>query len=347
MTLEFAGRTVVGDFVLAVKLSCTGGEPTVLIGANGSGKSSLLRTIAGLNFLADGSLELGESIYDDTRVVLPPERRSVGMVFQNHRLFDHLSVADNIGFGLRSRGVKKSARNATVGRLVDAFELSDLADRSPRTLSGGQRARVALARAIAPNPEVLLLDEPFAAIDVESHGELRKAISELIDPTAIVIFVTHDPVEARILATQLVVLEKGKIVQSGSPAEVAASPTSSFAAELLGTNLLAGTSDGTLVKLASGATLISASPANGQVHLTFPPTALTLHRTRPSGSARNVWEADVTEIIDQGDRLRIVLGGPLDATAVITPGAEAELELRPGTSCWASLKATEITVVTA
>lgn len=345
MTLRFAGRTRVGDFELSADLTANEGEPTVLVGANGSGKSTLLRTIAGLHYLSEGSLSVGESIYDDTRSVLPSERRSVGMVFQNHRLFDHMSVADNVSFGLSARGRKKPEDLALVNRLVDAFDLGALADRSPATLSGGQRARVALARALAPSPDVLLLDEPFAAVDLESHGELRKAFAELVEPATIVIFVTHDPVEARILATQLLVLDHGEITQRGSPAEVAASPASSFVAELLGTNLVAGTAKGTSVRLASGATLISATPAVGAVHMTFPPTALTLHQVRPSGSARNVWEATVAEIIDQGDRLRVVLSGPVGATAVITPSAAAELGLEPGTKCWASLKATEIAVV--
>lgn len=347
--LQLHGRARVGDFDLDIAIEAEPGQRTTLIGPNGSGKSTVLRLIAGLETLRSGSLVVDSHHLDagDGTEPRSPQDRSVGMVFQDHRLFDHLDVATNVGFALEAKGVSSAQRRTVVAELLDAFDLASLANREPANLSGGQRARVALARAVAPKPQLLLLDEPFGAVDVETRSRLQQALLDNTPPDTITMMVTHDPVEARLLSDQMVVMEGGQTVQRGSPSDVAASPSTSFAADLLGTNLITGTSIGTEVTLASGATVVTATPADGSVHLTFSPSAITLHRDKPAGSARNVWPAEVANLVDLGGRIRVELAGPVTSAALVTPSAVADLDLAPGTSCWASLKATEIAVLPA
>ncbi len=351
-TLSLKGRIERENFGIDVELESSRGQTTALIGPNGSGKSTILRAIAGLESLTSGQLMIDGQPYDAPGVHVAPPKRSVGVVFQDLRLFDHLSVKDNVGFGLDARGVSGPAKTRNVGRMLDLFELGPLADRRPPTLSGGQQARVAFARAAAIEPAVLLLDEPFGAIDVETRQALRAPFAEVAATTAVVL-VTHDQVEARVLADQLVVLDSTSsgpattsiVAQAGSPDAVAARPQTSFAAELLGTNLLTGTADDTVVTLASGATLTTAKPASGVVHLTFSPTAVSLHRTKPEGaSARNLWSAEVGELNDRSGPVLVRLVGDIPVAAMVTPAAVADLGLAPGKVVWASVKATEITV---
>ncbi len=348
MSLHLHGSTTAGTaeaFAIDVAISAMPGQPVALIGPNGSGKSTVLRLIAGLLQLRSGSLTVNNQVWDDGRTSWQPERRSVGMVFQDFRLFDHLTVARNISFPLEARGETSAARGKAIQPLLEAFDLTALAERRPSTLSGGQQARVALARAMVSQPDVLLLDEAFGAVDVETRSSLHRALLDHLTPQTVTIMVTHDPIEARVLAQQLVVLDAGRTIQAGTPAEVAASPGSSFAADLLGTNLVAGAATGTEVHLATGAVLITATPASGPVHLSFQPSAITLHRVQPQGSARNVWPASIGSLTDLGGRIRVHLLGDVNASALVTPGAVTDLRLAPGTQCWASLKATEITVL--
>ncbi len=360
MSLELSGLCTVGatasdtadPFTLDINLTANAGERATLIGPNGSGKSSVLRLIAGLEALRRGELTVAGRAYDSTgpgepskRFFLPPRERSVSLVFQDHRLFDHLSVEQNVAFGLEARGTTRAEIKRVTTHLLDAFDLGALSGRNPTSLSGGQRARVALARALAPSPAILLLDEPFAAVDVETRAHLQQALIDNTPPETATVMVTHDPIEARVLSHQLVVLDDGNVTQHGTPDQVASSPTTSFAADLLGTNLIAGSAHGTEVTLATGAKLITATSASGPVHLTFSPSAITLHQTKPQGSARNVWPAEIADFTDLGGRVRVALRGPVESAAMVTPGAVADLGLTRGTNCWASLKATEITVV--
>ncbi len=347
MSLHLSGTCQVGDFTLDIELAAEPGQRTTLIGPNGSGKSTVLRLIAGLLGLNTGALTVHGTRYDSGGSAPPvaPQGRSVGMVFQDHRLFDKLTVARNVGFALEAQGIATADRRATVSGLLDAFDLTMLADRTPTHLSGGQRARVALARALAARPKVLLLDEPFGAVDVETRSQLQRALIDHTPDETVTVMVTHDPVEVRVLSHQLVVMQDGAVAQSGTPDDVAASPATSFAADLLGTNLISGTALGTEVTLATGAQLITATTADGAVHLTFSPSAITLHRNKPQGSARNVWPAQVGDLVDLGGRVRVELAGPVESAALVTPGAVADLGLAAGTHCWASLKATEITVL--
>jgi iron(III) transport system ATP-binding protein len=213
-----------------ISFECKAGEVTCLIGHSGCGKTTLLRLMAGLLPLQSGEIALNGSIIASASLMVPPELRSVGMVFQEGALFPHMSVIDNVAFGLRGNGAKERAREwlARVG-------LSDYADRYPDSLSGGQRQRVALARAMAPEPAVLLFDEPYANLDVPLRRTLRKDARQIIRETgAVGVFVTHDPDEVLAMGDNVVVLDQGVMVESGTPQTLYEAPTSRYTAELFG-----------------------------------------------------------------------------------------------------------------
>jgi molybdate transport system ATP-binding protein len=266
-------------------------------------------------------------------------------VFQDHRLFPHLRVVDNVAFGLRARGVgPREARTAATNWLT-RLGLGDLARRHPRQLSGGQAQRVALARALASAPDALLLDEPLAALDVQTRaevqGELREHLRHFAGPT---VLVTHDPIEALLLAQRIVVLERGRIVQSGAPAEITARPLTPYVAKLVGMNLYVGSASGDEVAVDAGGRLVAADPPPGRVLAALRPSAITVHTEEPHGtSARNVWPATVASLAPLGDRIRVNASGQLPATVDVTAAAVAELGLAPGRRVWLSAKATDVT----
>ena len=213
-----------------ISFECKAGEVTCLIGHSGCGKTTLLRLMAGLLPLQSGEIALNGSTVASPAVMVPPELRSVGMVFQEGALFPHMSVIDNVAFGLRENGAKERAHEwlARVG-------LSDCAERYPDSLSGGQRQRVALARAMAPEPAVLLFDEPYANLDVPLRRTLRKDARQIIRETgAVGVFVTHDPDEVLAMGDNVVVLDQGVMVESGTPQTLYEAPKSRYTAELFG-----------------------------------------------------------------------------------------------------------------
>ena len=213
-----------------ISFECKAGEVTCLIGHSGCGKTTLLRLMAGLLPLQSGEIALNGSTLASPLVMVPPELRSVGMVFQEGALFPHMSVIDNVAFGLRENGAKERAHEwlARVG-------LSDCAERYPDSLSGGQRQRVALARAMAPEPAVLLFDEPYANLDVPLRRTLRKDARQIIRETgAVGVFVTHDPDEVLAMGDNVVVLDQGVMVESGTPQTLYEAPKSRYTAELFG-----------------------------------------------------------------------------------------------------------------
>jgi molybdate transport system ATP-binding protein len=330
-----------GRFTLDVEFAVADGEVLGVLGPNGAGKTSALRALAGLEPLADGHVTLdGEDL---TR--RPPEDRYVGVVFQDYLLFPHLSALDNVAYGLRAGGMGKAAARRDAAGWLAQVGLSDHAGHRPRQLSGGQAQRVALARALAARPRLLLLDEPLAALDAGTRlvlrSDLRRHLTSYGGPT---VLVTHDAVEAMVLTDHLVVLEGGRIVQSGRPAEVARRPRTDYVARLLGLNLYRGTARGTAVTLADGE-LTLAEPASGPVHVALRPSAVALHRTRPEhGSPRNVWAGRVAGVEAVGDRVRVAVGGRPDVLADVTPDAVADLDLAAGAEIWVSVKATELTV---
>jgi molybdate transport system ATP-binding protein len=292
----------------------------------------------------------------------------VGLVFQGYRLFPHLSVRDNVAFGPRSTGQSRRSARVAAERWLETLHLRELASRRPGELSGGQAQRVALARALATDPALLLLDEPLAALDARTRLEVRATLREhLREFAGPVVVVTHDPLEAMVMADRLLVLEAGRVVQQGRPADVARRPATDYVARLVGLNLYAGSvvGDGVgeprlHVRLQSGGRLYAASlPTSGpdpdadadaaadgaRVLVAVRPSAVSVHLERPgAGSPRTVWRGGVAGMEPSGDRVRVQVRAEPDVLVDVTPAAVAELALRPGLDVWVSVKATELDV---
>ncbi len=334
-----------GTFVLEVGLDVAPGTVTALLGPNGAGKSTALRALAGLVPLTTGSIDLRGRVVDDPaagRFVATEERR-VGMVFQDYLLFPHLSLLDNVAFGLRARGTGRRAARAAAHGWLEQVGLAHLGLSRPGAVSGGQAQRVALARALATGPDVLLLDEPLAALDAGTRLTIRSDLRHhLLGYDGCTVLVTHDPLDAMVLADDLVVVEDGRVVQRGTPADVARAPRTEYVARLVGLNLYRGRSDGTVVRLDDGGEVATADRRDGAVFVAFPPSAVTLHRERPDGSARNVWPGRVVGMEHHGDTVRVRLGSRPPVLADVTAAAVADLALGPEVEVWAAVKATEI-----
>ena len=347
MTVVFDGRIVRPGWTLRVDGLEIDEGVTAVVGANGTGKTTLGRAVAGLDRLEQGRLIIAGTVADDPAagVFVPAHRRRVGMVFQDHRLFGHLSVIDNVAFGLRRAGTDRADARRQAAALLERVGVDCSAwQRRPATLSGGQRQRVAVARALAPEPDVLIVDEPLASVDSSGRAQLRAMLGE--SPARHVILITHDPVDVATLARRMVVLDAGAVASRGSVAEVTTSPGCEWAASFLGANVVSGRAEGTSVTTEGGLVLTVAEEATGSVYVTFPAHAVTLHPDRPAGSARNAWQAELQRVDVDGERARVHLGGPLEVRADVTRRSADELGLQPGLTVWASLKATEMTVVT-
>ncbi|MEU2102118.1 ABC transporter ATP-binding protein [Nocardia sp. NPDC019255] len=343
MSLAADLRIVRGQFALELPLVAAPGEVIALLGPNGAGKTTALRALAGLIALTGGHIRLDGTTWDaPPAAFVPAERRRVGVVFQDYLLFGHLSALENVAFGLRARGCGRTAARARAGEWLERVGLADYAHRKPRALSGGQAQRVALARALATEPQLLLLDEPLAALDAGTKLQVRSDLAHhLRDYPGHTVLVTHDPLDAMVLADRLVILEDGAIVQQGPPAQVAARPRSDYVATLMGLNLYRGTARGTTVDLDGGGVITIAEPAHGRVHVAFSPNAVGLHPEQPVGSPRNSWPVTITGIEQHAHVTRIRLDGVPPVLADITPATVAELRLRPGQRLWAAVKATE------
>jgi molybdate transport system ATP-binding protein len=345
LTAEVTVR--LGTLDLDVSMQAAPGEIVALLGPNGAGKSTFLRAVAGLVPLNRGRIELDEIALEDVArgIHLPPERRPIGVVFQDYLLFPHLTALENVAFGPRARGLAAREARGRAGSWLDRLGVGELADARPRALSGGQAQRVALARALATDPRLLLLDEPLAALDASARGAVRRDLKRhLASFSGIRIVITHDPLEAVALGDRLVILEGGRIVQTGSPAEVTQRPRSRYVADLVGVNLLRGTAAAGQVALSGGASLQSADGIEGEVFAVIHPRAVALHRARPEGSPRNVWRGRASALDFQGDRVRVGVDGEMPIVAEVTPAAVRELDLAEGGDVWVSVKATEITV---
>jgi molybdate transport system ATP-binding protein len=347
MTLHARVRTQLGSLRLECDVVVEADITVAVLGPNGAGKTTLLRVIAGLVPITDGRIEVGGSVFDDTAsgVSLTPEARGVGFVFQDHGLFPHLSVLDNVAFGLRARGVDRRTANARAGEWLERVDLAAYASSRPSALSGGQSQRAALARVLVTDPQMLLLDEPLAAVDASARLELRRALREHLSTfSGVRLLVTHDPLEAASLAERVVILEDGRITQEGPFAEVTARPRSAWIARMAGLNLLRGTvSAGTLV-LDEGSSLTVATDIAGPALATIHPRAVALYRQAPEGSPRNVVQCRVAGVDPEGDRWRVRLDGAVPLVAEVTPAAAAELRLAEGGDVFAVVKATEVDV---
>jgi molybdate transport system ATP-binding protein len=353
-----SGTVQRGTFTLEADLVAAPGQVLAVLGPNGAGKTTLLRALSGLDALTTGSIHLGALTFDDaaTDTFVPTERRPVGLVFQDYRLFPHLDVRDNVAYAHRVQGASRRQARAAADTWLERLDLSLLAGRRPHQISGGQAQRVALARALAANPRLLLLDEPLSALDARTRLDVRTQLRSHIDQfTGPVLIITHDPLEAMIMADHLMVIENGRVVQQGSPAQVARQPATQYVARLVGLNLYTGTLDLTTrnVHLEDGGTfnvtlgddcLSAAGAACSQqrVLIGLRPSAISIHTTRPTHtSPRNIWKGMVISLEQLTDRVRVQIDATPPALVDISAAAVADLALRPGAGVWLSAKATE------
>lgn len=346
MSLDATVRVTLGTLDLRVDLHVDDGEVVAVLGPNGAGKTTLLRALAGLVALDDGRIALDAAVLDDVAsgVFVPPERRPIGVVFQDYLLFPHLTALDNVAFGLRCRGLSTDNARAEARQWLDRVGLTEHDEAKPGQLSGGQAQRVALARALAIQPRLLLLDEPLSALDIRTRAELRRDLRRHLESfQGVRLLVTHDPIEALALADRLVILEQGHVVQEGTPATATEQPRSQYVADLVGVNLLRGFARDGRVDLRGGGSLTVPHAEGGEVFAVIHPRAVALHRQAPEGTPRNVWRGNVERLDREGDRVRVRVSGTPAIVAEITAAAVSALRLDAGGEVWVSVKATEIT----
>ena len=305
-----------------VALEIAAGETVVLLGPSGCGKTTLLRIIAGLETPDSG----GRVLFNETDVTrVPVERRNVGMVFQSYALFPNMNVADNIGYGLKIRGIREAERKARIAELVALTGIEGLEHRRVDQLSGGQRQRVALARAVAVRPSVLLLDEPLTALDAALRERLRGELNRLLRALGITtIYVTHDQAEAMALGDRIVVMRKGAIAQVGTPRDIYFAPASRFVAEFVGAaNIVEAVCKGGALMLPGGQLPLANGACNGPTFAVIRPEAIKL--TSAEGAAlRGLVEA----VSFVGDRQRASISGAADKPILVD--VPNSMMLRPG-----------------
>lgn len=337
---------------LDVDFTVDDGSVLAVLGPNGAGKSTVLQIISGLIGPDAGRVQLGARTLTDTQTgtFVAPHARGVALLSQQPLLFPHMSVARNVAYGPRCAGVPRSTARAAAQHWLTAVGAADLADRRPTQLSGGQAQRVALARALATDPELLLLDEPMAALDVTAAPALRRLLRTVLrEQRRTAVVVTHDVIDALAIADTAVVIDAGRIVESGPVRRVLTTPRSDFAARLAGLNLISGTVTAPGILETSWNTSLS---GRGEVDLgaaavaVFAPSAVAVHLDRPHGSPRNVFAVTVETMDVQGSVVRIRGGELPDGTAGpaadVTPAAVADLELHPGKAVYFAVKAQEI-----
>lgn len=340
-----------GEFALSAELVAAPGEVLAVLGPNGAGKSTLLSVLSGLVVPDRGRVELGARAWLDTErdVRVPTHRRGVGLLAQDALLFPHLTAVDNVAFGPRAGGARKSAARASAERWLSEVDARDLAGRKPAQLSGGQAQRVALARALAAAPELLLLDEPLSALDIDAAPAMRALLHRVLrEQNRPTVLVTHDVLDAVVLADRVLVLSEGRVVEEGPTREVLARPTAAFTARIAGLNLVTGTAEGGEVRC--GRNMITGRGAEpvGDAEpaaAVFAPSAVAVHRTCPQGSPRNAVPVRLTGLEPRGDvvRLRAEFEG-FALAADVTPAAVADLGLDVDERVWFVVKATEVAI---
>ncbi|MCL6537384.1 MAG: ABC transporter ATP-binding protein [Acidothermus sp.] len=335
-----------GDFVVDAHLQVDGGEVVAVLGPNGAGKSTLLQAIAGLQRIERGRLRVDGHVLDDGGLrFVDPARRPVGYVPQDYVLFPSMSVLDNVAFPLRASGVPKARARRHASELLSRFDLADLARRRPGDLSGGQAQRVAVLRALARGPRILLLDEPFAALDAATRMSTRTQLRAMVAAfDGATVLVTHDPIDAFVLASEIVILEKGTVVQRGTLKDVAAHPRSEYVARLCGLSLFTATSDGNHVVLDDGTVWRVVAAPRGPVFVAVRPTAVSVFPRPQVGSPRNSWNARVISVEQHAAVVRLAMSRPPGLIVDVTIDAVAELHLREGEEVWLSVKATDLVV---
>jgi molybdate transport system ATP-binding protein len=346
--LEFELERAVGEIELQIALAVAGGETVALAGPSGAGKTTVLRLIAGLAHPHRGRVECGCEVWVDTGrgLSLAPERRSCGYVFQEYALFPNLRAWENVGYGMTA--VPRRLRETRARELLARFGIDSLAEARPATLSGGERQRVALARALAREPKVLLLDEPLSALDARTRaGASRELGAVLAQADVPALLVTHDFEEASLLADRIAVIDRGRIVQTGTAVELARVPASAFVADFTGASVLYGDAtagpDGlTTVVLDGGGALRSTDAVAGRVAASVFPWDVALEPVRSDhqASPQNRVDASVSSVTRIGNRVRVGLETPQPLVCEITEPAVRDLALEPGARVTATWKAT-------
>ena len=349
LTLEAEVALTLGALDLDVKLQVTDAVLAV-VGPNGAGKSTLLRALAGLVRIERGRVVIDGQVVDDpvANVHPPPQDRHVGMVFQDHLLFANLNVLENVAFGLRARHVPRGEARRRAAEWLEARWAARRGRRPPPP------ALRRPGRTGGPGPGPGHRTGPAPPRRTPRRGPHRGPSRAAPAPSPRAaplprtrLLVTHDPIEAAALADELLVVEDGHVSQQGPLAEVTAHPRSAWVATMVGLNLLTGVAHGTTVLLPEGQTLVIPTATSGAVFAAFRPNAVTLHRSRPEGSARNVWPGQATELHPAGDRARIRVDGPVPLVAEVTAAAVNELHIAEGGQIWAAVKSTEIDVYAA
>jgi molybdate transport system ATP-binding protein len=340
------------EFPLEISFQVHPAETLVIIGPSGCGKTTTLNVIAGLVDPEEGRVSLQDQVLSDTNsgANVPTEKRSIGYVFQDFALFPHMSVGENVAYGLRARRRPKKQIPEKVDEVLRLLGITHLKQQRPEQLSGGERQRVALARAIACDAQILLLDEPLGSLDAQTRNRVRGELQRMLRVIGrIAIMVTHDYIDALTFGDQICVMDRGRLLQVGSREELLRHPKSRFVADLTGVNFFEGqissASGNGLAQIWVGDSCLYAACEEkemGGTLVAFFPSEVSISREHPSGSPRNVFRSEVKEIIHMGDKVRLSLNGALSMCAEISANALDELELREGDTVYAALKATAI-----
>jgi molybdate transport system ATP-binding protein len=352
-------RAVVAQRSLDVQFAIAPGEVVALLGPNGAGKSTVLGVLAGVVVPDEGVVRVGDRVLTDTAdgVQVATHARRIGLMMQDPLLFPHLSVAANVAFGPRSaKRLSRKASRALATRWLTEVDAASLVDRGARQLSGGQAQRVALARALAAEPDVLLLDEPMAGLDVSVATAMRKVLRGVLTAGGrCSVLVTHDLLDVVTLCDRVIVLEAGRVAESGATGAVLAAPRSFFGARFAGVNLVAGTASG-----ADGLTTDwgttwhgavsegGAVPIGSRAVAVFAPSAVAVHRDLPHGSPRNTVEVVIAELDGRGPAIRVRSDDQPDGApglaADVTADAATELRLAPGERVYFAVKSQSVTL---
>jgi molybdate transport system ATP-binding protein len=341
------------EFDVAVEIDVAAGACLALVGPSGAGKTTVLRAIAGLRRPRSGEITLGSERWLDSEagIDVAPESRRCGYVFQDYALFPHLSAWRNVAFGLGR--LERTERRRRALELLDRFGVGALADARPARLSGGERQRVALARALANQPRALLLDEPLTALDTRTRAEAARTLADALASADVpTVLVTHDFAQAALFADDAAVIDRGRVVQRGAPAQLSARPASAFVADFTGAFVLFGTASAaqagaTRVGLDGGGEVASTDRAEGPVAVAVYPWEVTLEPggTPAHGSALNRIEARVDSLTEVGGRVRVGLRASQQLSAEITAESAERLGIAPGVTVAATWKATATRLV--